>query len=103
MLWMGDVTQTTPPDHPEKVGLPPVTFLYTLDQVANMLCMSVESFVSKYVYFMMVSRGVKSPHEMMARNIAKPGDKPDWRIPQAEFVRWLKLKGFKVQALGRVT
>lgn len=94
---------STPPDHPEKVGLPPVTFFYTLDQIANMLVMSVESFTAKYVYFNMVSTGRKTPHEMMARNIAKPGEPPDWRIVQAEFVRWLKLKGFRVQALGRVT
>lgn len=94
---------STPPDHPEKVGLPPVTFLYTLDQIANMLLMPVDSFVTQHVYFMMVTTGRKTPHEMMARNIAKPGKEPDWRIAQAEFVRWLKLKGFKVQALGRVT
>lgn len=94
---------TTPPDHPEKVGLPPVTFFYTLDQIASMLVMPLGVFAAKYVYLMGRTVGVKTPHEMTARNIAKPGDKPDWRIPQAEFVRWLKLKGFKVQALGRIT
>lgn len=96
------MASSTPPDHPEKVGLPPVTFFYTLDQIASMLNMSVETLVASHVYFHMRSTGMKSPHEMMARNIGKPGFPPDWRIAQAEFIRWLKLKGFKVQALGRV-
>lgn len=94
---------STPPDHPEKVGLPVVTFLYTLDQIASMLMMSEHQLASAHVYFHMRSTGAKRKDEMLARNIAKEGDKPDWRVPQAEFVRWLRLKGFKVHALGQVT
>lgn len=87
---------------PQSVGLPVVTFLYTLDQIASMLGMQVEYFISSYVYFHLRSTGPKRPDEMLARNIARPEMPPDWRIPQAEFVRWLRFKGMKVLPGGAV-
>lgn len=91
-----------PPDQPEKVGLPPVTFLYTLDQIAVMLQVPEERVRSTLVHYHMRSTGRKSPHQMLARNIADPAENPDWRIPQAEFVRWLKLKGIRVFSIARL-
>ena len=87
---------------PQKVGLPPITFLYTLDQISTMLNLSHESFVARYVYFHLRNARPKRPDEMLARNIAGPGYNPDWRIPQAEFVRWLKFKGFRIVPGGAV-
>lgn len=97
------MASSTPPDHPEKVGLPVVTFLYTLDQIGSMLSMNVEGLATTYIYFQGRSLGIKKPSEMLARNIADEDKEPDWRVPQGEFVRWLRLKGFRVTALGKVT
>lgn len=93
---------STPPDHPEKVGLPVVTFLYTLDQMASMMSMDLDGLAANYIYFQGRSLGRKRPNEMLARNIADEGKEPDWRVPQGEFVRWLRLKGFSVKPLGKV-
>lgn len=86
----------------ERVGLPPITFLYTLDQISTMLNMNHQTFVSSYVYFQLRSTRPRRPDEMLARNIAGAGCDPDWRIPQAEFIRWLRFKGFRVIPGGAV-
>jgi hypothetical protein len=70
---------------PEEVGLPVITFLYTLDQVASMLQMNVETFINKYVYLHMRS-GPFLRHQIRASNIAPEGEKPDWRIAQNEWL-----------------
>lgn len=90
------------PEKPEAVGLPPIVFLYTIDQIAAMLNMTVDSVNYKYLYYHLRSTGMKSPHQMMARNIANPNDPADWRVTQSEFIRWLRLKGFRVFSLGRI-
>lgn len=87
---------------PESVGLPPITFLYTLDQIATMLNIKQETLVSKYVYFHLRNTRPKRPDEMIARNIAGPGYTPDWRIAQAELIRWLRFKGFRVLPGGTI-
>jgi hypothetical protein len=92
----------TAKNSPQSVGLPTVTFLYTIDQIAAMVGHEYNSFVGRFVFFHLRNTRPKRPDEMLARNIAKPGDPPDWRIPQAEFVRWLRFKGFKVIPGGAV-
>lgn len=87
---------------PQSVGLPPITFLYTLDQIAAQLNMPLERFVATYVFFHLRNTGLKRPDEMLARNIAKPEAPPDWRIPQQEYIRWLRFKGIKVIPGGAV-
>ncbi len=92
-----------PDNSPESVGLPPITFLYTLDQVASMVNMDLETFTLTYVWYHNRSTGVRYPRNMVARNLAEPHETPDWRIAQAEFIRWLKYMGFKVTKFGTVT
>lgn len=87
---------------PQSIGLPPITFLYTLDQIAAMVNMQISTLTAKYVYFHLRNTRPKRPDEMMARNIANPEDAPDWRIPQAEFIRWLRFKGFRVVPGGAI-
>lgn len=81
---------------PESVGLPVITFLYTLDQVASMLQMEPKEFASKYVYFHMFMSGPKLRHHIRASNIAPQDEKPDWRISQQELITWLRRMGFRV-------
>lgn len=80
----------------EQVGLPPITFLYTLDQIANMINVDLDLFRMRYVHYHMRSTGVKTPKQMYARNIALESDQPDWRVSQDELIRWLRFTGFHV-------
>lgn len=87
---------------PEEVGLPPVTFLYTMDQIAVMLNVAESSVRVNKIYYHLRSPGRHLPSQMLARNIAAPDEPPDWRVTQQEFVRWLKLKGIRVITTARI-
>lgn len=89
-------------DNPEKFGLPLRVFMYTLDQIATMLQLEMSHFKSSYVHYEERSVGYRRHEQMSARNIAPDGEKPDWRITEQEFVRWLRYKGFKIYNRGSV-
>jgi hypothetical protein len=83
------------------VGLPPRFFLYTLDQIAGMLNISLETLKASYVYFEGRSTYLKQSGQISARNIA-PSDKPPvWRVLDTELVRWMRVKGFRYVQTGR--
>lgn len=83
------------------VGLPPKFFLYTLDQIASMLNLSLDSLKASYVYFEGRSTYLKKSGQLSARNIA-PSDKPPaWRVLDTELVRWMRVKGFRYIQTGR--
>lgn len=86
-----------PPSHAKQVGLPPRPFLYTLDQISVMTDLPETALKAKHIYFEGRSIGTKTPHQMSARNMNadNPAVKPDWRILDKEFVRWMRVKGFK--------
>lgn len=85
------------------VGLPPRVFLYTVDQLAVMTNLSEAILHSNHLFHENRDIGIRQKYEMLARNIAPPDSKPDWRVSEKEFVRWLKLKGFKYYDRGTVT
>lgn len=93
--------KNTPTD-PEEVGLPPITFLYTLDQIASMLGVTVDTVKLNKIYFHLRSPGRHLPSQMLARNIAGPNEPPDWRVTQQELIRWMKLKGIRVITTVRI-
>jgi hypothetical protein len=76
--------------------LPPRPFLYTLDQVATLTGVTMDSLVTRHVFFEGRSTGVRSPERLCARSITPRTEKPDWRISESELARWLKRLGFKV-------
>lgn len=78
------------------VGLPPVVFLYTTDQIASMLNVRIETVMQTYLYFVGRSSGLKKTHQMEAINIAPEDEAPDWRVSASEFIKWLKRRGFKI-------
>jgi hypothetical protein len=82
------------------VGLPPRPFLYTIDQLAVVLNMREENIKNRYLYLEGRSIGVRRKDLMVARNIALREEKPDWRVTEREFIRWMKLKGFKYYERG---
>lgn len=85
------------------VGLPPRTFLYTLDQIATMVGLDETQVARSYVYFDRRTPGLKTADQMRSVNIAGPDDMPEWRIAERELVRWLKYKGFRVVDRGWVS
>jgi hypothetical protein len=78
------------------VGAPLRPFMYTLDQIATLLNLDLKEFKRFYVHYDQRSIGVPTRDKMKARNIAPEGHTPDWRIIEAEFRRWLRLKGFRL-------
>lgn len=81
------------------VGLPPVIFMYTLDQIATMINVKEETLRQKYLYYVGRSSGRPQRHHMEAVNIAPPEDKAEWRVTMTQFVKWLKRMGFKIHEL----
>jgi hypothetical protein len=77
------------------VNLPIVTFLYTLDQIAAMINVSMHDLHYKHLYFHLRSTGRKPRTQMMARNIAPDDEPPEWRVSHTDFVRWLSGNGFE--------
>jgi hypothetical protein len=74
----------------DKYGLPPRLFLYTLDQIADML---VVDSMKKFVHYEGRSVGIAPDDKLLARNIAPAGEKPEWRVEEYEFIRWMKHTG----------
>jgi hypothetical protein len=95
-LLMGESrgTGVSLPVRGEAVGLPPRPFLYTLDQLAVILDLT-ETALAHHVYFEGRNTGVRRKDLMLARNIAPATEKPEWRVAEREFVRWMRTKGFK--------
>ena len=83
------------PSGGKKIGMPTRVFLYTVDQLSVMLDLDEATIKRSYLFFEGRSTGVRARDLMTARNIAQPGEKPDWRIAEREFIRWMRYKGFK--------
>lgn len=82
------------PKDRRRYELPPRPFLYTLDQVADLLVVDLSEIHKKYIYFHGRSTGVKSPKQLAARNIAPDGERPEWRVEEMELIRWFRHTGF---------
>lgn len=83
--------------------MPVRPFLWTLDQLAVMLNVEEHTVRTSYIYYEGRSTGVRLRSLMTARNIAPEGTHPDWRVAEREFLRWLRVKGFKIYERGVVT
>lgn len=91
------------PSGANKIGLPPRVFLYTLDQLGVMLDLAPRQLTAQYIYFEGRSIGARHKFFMVARNIAPPNEKPEWRVTEREFVRWMRHKGFRYYETGAVS
>lgn len=95
------------PDLPpprETVDLPARPFLFTLDQISVLLDVSSQNLIAKgYVHLEGRSIGVAKRDQFIARNIAPGDQKPDWRVAEREFIRWMKRKGFRYYDRGSIT
>lgn len=89
-----------PPMNPNSVGLPVRPFLYTIDQIAALLELKEDSVKSTLIFFFGRNPGHRPLDLLLARNIAAPGEKPEWRVAEQELVRWMRRKGFRVYQHG---
>ncbi len=89
-------------DEGKQVNLPPRIFLYTLDQISEILSIPLPHLRRSYVYFHGRSTGVKRSGHLGARNIALPEKAPDWRVAEHELIRWMKKHGFVFSVSGNL-
>lgn len=90
-------------ENPERVGIPARIFLYTIDQVAAMLEVSVKYVAVEFAHFEGRSIGMASDDRIVFRNIAPEGADPEWRCAEREFIRFLRRKGYIYYDRGHVT
>ena len=80
------------------VNLPRRPFLFTLDQVAELLAISPRA-LQNFLYYH--GRDVGPPRgKLPARNIAPPDQRAEWRIAERDLLIWLRSKGFRVTDPG---
>lgn len=86
-----------------KIGLPVRPFLYTIDQISVMTGIDERTILTTHCFFQQRSIGRPTPDLLKVRDLnqGKPGLKPDWRVLDTEFVRWMKSKGFRYYEKGR--
>lgn len=82
-------------DTRQKIELPKRPFLYTVDQLCSLLQMTRPG-LNKYLWYRGRSTYARDKHHMVAVNIARPDEQPDWRVDEQELTRWLRYKGFRV-------
>lgn len=83
------------------VGLPPIIFMFTLDQLSAMLGVDEKMLKANYLYYAHRSVGIQRADDMYAVNVAPPEMPAEWRVSQKEFVRWCKKKGFRAYDVSR--
>ena len=87
----------------ENIGLPTRVFLFTLDQISVMIHVTEKTLTDHHIFFQGRSIGSRKKTLMVAINIAPPDEKPDWRVAEREFIRWMRVKGFKYYERGSFT
>jgi hypothetical protein len=86
-----------------QVNLPIKPFLYSLDQIATILDTSEQNVKQNYIHFSGRSINLPTHDQIVARNIAAPGAKPEWRVAERELIRWLRRKGFYWHERGYIS
>lgn len=74
------------------LGLPPRVFFYTLGQVGAIIEMSEADVLKKVVYLEGREVGRKMRGQLQAINVARGDHTPEWRVEDAELIRWLRHK-----------
>lgn len=85
-----------------EVGLPPLVFTFTLDQIAAMLSVAETDLKKHYLYYAHRSVGVQSPDQMYAVNVAPATEPAQWRVSQKEFARFVRRKGFRLYDITKL-
>jgi hypothetical protein len=73
--------------------LPYRPFLYTLSQIQDLLLIDN---LTPLIYWDGRSTGIHHPHLLKAVNLMPDGEKPEWRVEEAELVRFMVNRGFQI-------
>lgn len=84
----------------DRIGMPPRIFMYTVDQIAGMLEAREEYVKRTLLFYDEREPGIAPKSKMRAVNIAPDGEKPEWRVTEREFIRYLKRSGVKFYTRG---
>lgn len=80
----------------ELLGLPTPVFLYHIDQISAMIMISErEMLTSRLLYLEGREVGKQRKDQIRAINVARLDASAQWRVEEAEFVRWARHKGFR--------
>lgn len=87
-----------------RLGLPLKPFFYTLDQIAYLLEVEERYLKGSLIHFEGRSVGVCPRDRMKAVDIS-PDDakRPDWRVDEKTFIRWLRFKGYRYHERGYIS
>lgn len=84
------------------IGLPPLVFMFTVDQIASMLAVSEKRVMEAFLYYGERTTGRMPRHQMRTINIAPSNEKAEWRIPSREFLAWCKRMGVKISDFNQI-
>lgn len=86
-----------------RIALPIRPFLYTVDQLAQLLSLSEDYIRLRLLYYEGRSTGAVRKDLMRAINIAAASElKAEWRVSDFEFRKWMRFKGFKYYERGHL-
>lgn len=88
------------PREADKVGLPPTPFFYTIEQVATLLQVKVDTVEKRLLFYQGRSVGVPPKTKLVATNLMPEGETPEWRILDKHLIRYLRFKGIRFQSMG---
>lgn len=87
-----------------KLGLPIRPFFYTVDQIAMLIEVDDVYVKRSLLYYMGRTVGPCPRDKMKAIDISPDSaEKPEWRVPERDFMRWLRFKGVKISNRGYVS
>jgi len=84
----------------DRIGLPPRIFLYTVDQVAQMLSLTIPYVKNTLLFYDRREPGLTPKTRLRAINIAPEGETPEWRVTERELIRYLRSRGVKFYETG---
>lgn len=85
----------------DEAQLPKKPFLYTLDQIAEILQVDQKYLKQNLLWWQGREIGVFNFREKMkAVNVAPEGETPEWRVSEGSLINFLKAKGIKFNDYG---
>lgn len=84
----------------DRIALPPRIFMYTPDQLAQLLSLTEAYVRQRLLWYDRREPGIRPREKLRAVNIAPEGETPEWRVAENELLRYLRLKGIKFYDRG---
>ena len=88
--------------HKTLLQLPVKTFMYTIEQIAYMLDVTEQTVKKRILYYQGRERRKWTNDDLVAVNFSRQDEKPEWRISEEEFIRWMRRKRIKFTAPSRI-